>query len=143
MPSCEDNVTALPEWQCGFLAAIEWRFVRGGYALPGSAIAWTRMRYPLIEGEAVTPAQRLLLSADSANGISSPFDIRSWQFIPPELTVHCLRPPVGEWICLDASTQVQSEGVGLATADLYDEQGLVGRSAQALFISQREKKTVS
>ncbi|WP_201363974.1 acyl-CoA thioesterase domain-containing protein [Dictyobacter formicarum] len=56
------------------------------------------------------------------------------------MTVHCLRPPIGEWICLDASTQMQSEGVGLATADLYEQHGLVGRSAQALFISQRENK---
>ena len=141
IPSCENPVTALPEWQCGFLAATEWRFVRGSYALPGSATAWTRLRYPLIEGAAVTPAQRLLISADSANGISRPLDIHSWQFIPPELTVHCLRPPVGEWICLDARTEVQPGGVGLATADLYDEQSLVGRSAQALFLSQREQNT--
>jgi Thioesterase-like superfamily len=140
LPLQEDDVTARPEWQCGFLAATEWRFVRGSYALPGSAVVWTRLRYPLIEGEEVTPAQRLLAAADSANGISSPLDIRSWQFVPPELTVHCLRPPVGEWICLDARTQIQSEGVGLTTADLYDERGLVGRSAQALLISQRAEE---
>jgi hypothetical protein len=139
-PLQEHDVPTPPEWQCGFLAATEWRFVHGGYTSPGAAAAWTRLRYPLIEGEIATPAQRLLAAADSANGISSPLDIRSWQFIPPELTVHCLRPPVGEWICLDASTHLQSEGVGLTTADLYDEHGLVGRSAQALLISQRAEE---
>jgi hypothetical protein len=142
LPEYADDVATIPEWQCGFLAATEWRFVRGGYARPGAAVAWMRLRYPLIEGEAVTPAQRLLAAADSANGISSPLDIRSWQFVPPELTVHCLRPPVGTWICLDASTHLQSEGVGLTTADLYDECNLVGRSAQALLIAPRaEEKT--
>jgi hypothetical protein len=140
IPSQENDVTTISEWQCGFLSATEWRFVRGSYTLPGDAIAWTRLRYPLIEGEETSPAQRLLALADSANGISSPFDIRSWQFVPPELTVHCLRPPIGEWICLDAHTQLQSEGVGLTTADLYDGHGRIGRSAQALFIAQREKK---
>jgi hypothetical protein len=114
--------------------------VRGRYARPEATIAWTRLRYPLIEGEAVTPAQRLLAAADSANGISNPLDIRSWQFVPPELTVHCLRPPVGTWICLDASTHLQSEGVGLTTADLYDECNLVGRSAQALLITPRTEE---
>lgn len=140
LPSQEGTSTIAPEWECGFLAATEWRYVRGGYTQPGEATAWVRMRYPLIAEEDVTPAQRLILSADSANGMSSPLDIRFWQFIPPELTIHCLRPPLGEWICVDASTLLQSEGVGLTSAKLYDEHGLVGRSAQALLISQRIQK---
>jgi hypothetical protein len=138
IPSQETRYDEIPEWNCGFLTATEWRFVRGGGgASSGEACAWTRMRYPLIVGEEATPAQRLILAADSANGISSSLDIRSWQFVPPELTIHNLRPPIGEWICLDARTYLQSEGIGLTTADLYDEHGFVGRSAQALFISKR------
>ncbi len=137
VPLDGESVVPPPEWQCGFLAATEWRFVSGSYATPGAAIAWMRLRYPLIEGEAISPAQRLVAAADSANGISSSLDIRAWQFIPPELTVHCLRPPVGAWICLDATTHLQAQGVGLTTADLYDECSLVGRSAQALLVSPR------
>jgi hypothetical protein len=137
LPPAEAAATQSPEWQCGFLAATEWRFVHGDYALSGAATAWMRLRYPLIAGETVTPAQRLIAAADSANGISSPLDIRSWLFIPPELTVHSLRPPVGEWICVDATTLLQTEGVGLATSTLYDERGLVGRSAQSLLIAHR------
>lgn len=137
IPEREVDPATAPEWYCGFLAATEWRFVRGEFASAGAALAWTRLRYPLIAGETMTPVQRLIAAADSANGISSPLDIRSWQFIPPELSIHCLRQPVGEWICLDAKTFLQSEGTGLATSDLYDERGLVGRSAQALLISRR------
>lgn len=137
LPSQEATAIIAPEWNCGFLSATEWRYVRGDFARPGAATAWVRMRYPLIAGEDVTPAQRLILAADSANGISSPLDIRSWQFIPPELTIHCLRPAIGEWICLDAQTELQSEGTGLTTSTLYDERGPVGRSAQTLLITQR------
>ncbi len=138
IPSQETRNETIPEWNCGFLVATEWRFVHGGgSALSGEACAWTRMRYPLIAGEETTPAQRLTVATDSANGISRSLDIRSWQFVPPELTIHNLRPPIGEWICLDARTYLRSEGIGLTTADLYDEHGLVGRSAQALFISKR------
>lgn len=137
LPPPEAASIPTPEWQCGFLAATEWRFVQGDYSLPGAATAWMRLRYPLIAGETTTPAQRLIAAADSANGISSPLDIRSWLFIPPELTVHSLRLPGGEWICLDAVTHLQLEGVGLTTSSLYDERGLVGRSAQSLLISQR------
>jgi hypothetical protein len=137
LPAPERTVVIAPEWDCGFLSATEWRYVRGGYNQPGNAITWARMRYPLIAGEEVTPTQRLILIADSANGVSSPFDIRLWQFIPPELTIHCIRPAVGEWICMDARTELQSEGTGLTTSTLYDERGPVGRSAQALLITQR------
>jgi hypothetical protein len=126
-----------PAWRCGFLLATEWRFVRGSYATPGAALAWTRLRYPLVAGSITSPMQRLLAAVDSANGISSALDIRSWLFIPPELTVHSLRPPEGEWICLDATTHVQAEGVGLTTAAVYDQRGFVGRSAQALLLSHR------
>ncbi len=124
-------------WSCGYLDATEWRFVHGHFTSPGPATAWTRLRYPLIAGEEVSPIQRLIAAADAANGVSSPLDIRVWQFVPPELTVHSLRPPVGEWICLDATTYIESEGTGLTLAALYDTHGLVGRSAQSLFISRR------
>jgi hypothetical protein len=137
LPPRETNSTIAAEWDCGFLAATEWRFVHGHYTQAGAATTWIRLRYPLIADEETSPAQRLIAAADSVNGVSSPLDIRSWQFVPPELTVHMLRAPSGEWICLDARTHLQSGGIGLATASLYDERGLVGRSGQTLLISQR------
>lgn len=120
----------------GFIAATEWRYVYGGY-LEGKAMTWARLRYPLIADEEPSPTQRLIAVTDSANGISSRLDIRSWQFVPPELTIHCLRPPVGEWVGLEATTHLQEEGIGLTTANLFDELGIMGRSAQSLFIARR------
>lgn len=139
LPTPEFTSAISPEWACGFLEATEWRYVHGSYNQPGPATAWVRMRYPLLPDEEVTPTQRLVLTADSANGVSSPLDIRSWQFIPPELTLHCLRPPIGEWIYMDARTLMQAEGTGLSTANLYDQRGLAARLAQALLITQRNK----
>jgi acyl-CoA thioesterase len=103
----------------------------------GQATAWARLRYPLIASETISPIQHLIAIADYANGLSWRFDIRSWQFVPPELTLHILRPPIGEWICLDAVTDLQSRGVGLTTARLFDQHGQVARSAQSLFIARR------
>ncbi len=124
-------------WGGGYINAMEWRYAQGDFTHAGAALVWMRMRYPLFEGEETSPYQHLIMSADSANGVSGLLDIREWQFIPPELTIHCLRPPAGEWICLEASTLIQTEGVGLTNANLYDERGLAGRSAQALFLSHR------
>jgi hypothetical protein len=133
----EGNPIINQEWSCGFLRATEWRFIQGNFTTHGPAIVWQRMRYPLLDDEETSPAQLLVLCADSTNGVSSLLDIREWHFINPEITVHCLRPPTGEWICLDANTTVQTEGIGLATSKLYDVRGLVGQAAQSLYISHR------
>ena len=54
-----------------------------------------------------------------------------------ELTVHVLRPPVGSWVCLRAETSLSTGSVGLAAAEVYDERGLVARSAQTLLVVRR------
>jgi acyl-CoA thioesterase len=74
---------------------------------------------------------------DSASGVSSVLDPRAWGFLNTELTVHVLRRPVGEWLCLDAETTLSTGSVGLATSSVHDEQGLVARSAQALLVVER------
>jgi acyl-CoA thioesterase len=96
------------------------------------------MRPPdLVAGEPISPLQRLLACADSASGVSAVRDPRDWAFLNTELTVHLLRPPEGEWILLEAETTLSSGSVGLATADLHDRRGLVGRSGQALLVQRR------
>ena len=64
-----------------------------------------------------------------------PFD--SWLFINPELTVHLVSPPAGEWICLDAATRVDGTGFGLAASRLFDRDRLVARGAQSLLVAPR------
>jgi hypothetical protein len=121
----------------GYLKAIEWRPVSGGFLERGPGAAWTRMRVPVVEGEEPTGLQRVLAVADSGNGISGTLDMRRWWFINPELTVHLEREPRGEWICLDARTSIEPEGAGLATSTLSDLQGPVARGAQTLYVGER------
>src|SRR6185503_6909674 len=42
----------------------------------GPAVVWMRMRHPLVEGEEPTPLQRVLVAADSGNGVSASLDYR-------------------------------------------------------------------
>ena len=98
---------------------------------------WTRTRIPVVEGEEPTPRQRVMLVADSGNGASDVLDWAQHLFINPELTVHFLREPVGEWVCLDARTQIAPGGSGVATSVLSDRTGPVARGAQALFVAPR------
>jgi hypothetical protein len=50
--------------------------------------------------------------------------------------VHVLREPVGEWVCMEAETTLSSGSVGVAVSKVYDERGLVARSAQALLVAR-------
>jgi len=126
-----------PPYETGYSTAMEVSFVQGNFDELGPAIAWMRMRYPLIAGEPITPLSRVLVAADSGNGVSGSLDYRRFIFINPDLTVYLYRYPVGEWVCLDAQTTATRRGVGLAVSTISDLQGPIGRGLQSLFIAAR------
>jgi hypothetical protein len=49
--------------------------------------------------------------------------------------VHVLRPPEGDWVCLDSVTHV--DGIGMTDAALWDAGGRIGRAAQTLLVRAR------
>jgi hypothetical protein len=137
-PPLPDAEAPMPDQlQSGYLRAVEWRPVRGGFLEPGPAAAWTRLKVPVVEGEEPTGLERVLAVADSGNGISGVLDMKEWWFINPELTVHLERDPRGEWVCLDASTAITPGGAGLATSTLSDLDGPMARGAQTLYVARR------
>jgi hypothetical protein len=121
-------------WGSGYLDAMEWRALAGHLGKPGPATVWTRQKVDLVAGERPTGLQRLMVVADSGNGVSSRLNPLEWLFINSELTVHVYREPAGEWIALDAKTAIGPDGVGTAFSVLHDQSGPVGRGAQALLI---------
>ena len=126
-----------PSWSRGYLDAIEWRWVTGAVDEPGPGLVWMRPTVDLVEGEPMSAVQRLMSCVDSASGVSAVLDLAEWQFLNTELSVHVLRPPTGAWVCLDAETTLSSGSVGTAVSRVYDERGLVARSAQALLVARR------
>jgi hypothetical protein len=121
----------------GYGHAVELRFAAGGWWQHRPATVWTRMRVPLVAGEEPTGVQRVLVVADSGNGVSAVLPFDRWLFINTELTVHFRRPARGEWICLDAETSIAHGGAGLARSVLSDDGGVVAQGAQALLVSER------
>jgi hypothetical protein len=121
--------------RAGWHTAMEIVFARGRFLEPGPATVWMRPRVPLVEGEPISPLQRVLLAADGGNGVSAPLDWSRFIFINTDLTVHLLRPPSGEWVCLDSVTHV--DGVGITDTALWDERGRIGRAAQTLLVRGR------
>ena len=129
--------TGFPTGYRGYLDAMEWRFVSGSFLSRGPATAWLRMRVSLVEGEEISPLERVLAAVDSASGISGELDFGDWVFINPDLVVSLHRLPETEWVCLDASTVIGERGTGAAYATIYDERGAIGSSMQSLFLTRR------
>jgi Thioesterase-like superfamily len=123
----------------GYASSVEWRWSSGGWMTPGPATVWTRLLAPILDGEEPSPLQRVLAVADSGNGVSALLPWDEYYFINTELTVHLLRPPRGEWVCMAAQTEIAREGAGLASSVLSDADGPVARGAQALLIAPRPR----
>jgi hypothetical protein len=137
LPEADTPPPALLGETFGYAHAVEWRWAVGGWDERGPATVWTRMKIPIVDGEEPSPRQRVMVVADSGNGASNVLDWGKYLFINTELTVHFVREPVGEWVCLDAETQLAEGGAGLARTILSDRQGPVARGAQALLVARR------
>jgi len=116
---------------------MEMRFAHGRTGGLGPATVWFRLRCPVVLGEEPSPWQRVAAASDFGNGVSAELEFGSSSFLNPDLTVYVHRPPVGEWICLEARTRFGTPGIGAAESALWDEQGRIGRSLQSLVVEIR------
>jgi len=122
----------------GYGRAIEWRMVSGGFAsYTGVGDVWTRLRIPLIAGRPLDGLARFAVVADSANGLSSPLSFSEWLFIPPGVSMHLHRYPVGEWVRLTAKSDPGHDGIGLTEGTLADAVGRCGIVTQPLLVAPR------
>jgi hypothetical protein len=114
--------------------------VAEGRMFHGPSTVWFRLAYPLVAGETPTGYQRVMVAADSGNGISAALDLQRFTFVNSDLTVNLLRKPQGEWICLQARSLLGGNGCGLAESTLFDEAGLIGRATQSLVVRERAQR---
>jgi len=118
-------------------AGAELRYVAGAFDTRGPATVWVRLAVPVVPGEDPTPLQRVVAAADFGNGVSSELDFDHYVFVNPDLTVYLHRPAVGEWVCLDASTNIGIPGVAVAQSALWDASGPIGHAQQSLVVEPR------
>jgi hypothetical protein len=120
----------------GYAELVETRIARGSM-FRGPCSVWFRLRHPLVANDVPSAYQRVAVAADSGNGISAVLDYQHYNFVNSDLTIHLLRAPLGEWICVEAATSLGANGCGLAESALYDAHGLIGRSVQSLAVRPR------
>ena len=105
--------------EVGYHTAMDVRVAGGSLHKPGPAAVWLHMRHSLVAGEEPSPLARVLVAADSGNGVSWTLSLSRFLFVNVDLSVHLHRPAVGEWVCLDATTTAEGSGVGLADTRLW------------------------
>jgi hypothetical protein len=120
----------------GFHTAMETRVASGTWG-KGPMTAWMRPRVALVEGESLSPLQRLMTAVDSASGVAVVLEPAHYTFVNADLTVAIHRPPEGEWIGLDATTVAEPHGIGLTRARLWDQRGAFGVSLQCCLAESR------
>ncbi len=123
------------ELEFGYGASLDWHFVHGRMAVPGPAAAWVRPTLPLVAGHEYSGLSRVALIADSASGISAELDWSEWSFVNVDLDIHLARPFTGEWLLMEAATQLGPDGSALARSTLSDERGVVGTGLQTLVLA--------
>ena len=111
----------------------------GSATTPGPASVWARPRLPLVAGEQLSGLQRAALLGDSASGVSAELDWSTWSFLNVDLDIHLARPVRGEWLHMDAATQLGDQGAALARSTLSDQDGPVGCTAQTLLVAPRRR----
>jgi Acyl-CoA thioesterase C-terminal domain/Acyl-CoA thioesterase N-terminal domain len=98
-----------------------------GFGAPGPRQAWVRDRRPLIGGVELSPFVRAALAADYASPLAN-FGATGLDFINADLTLHLGRLPEGEWIGLETTHRVATNGVSIAVCALHDLRAPIGDS---------------
>lgn len=127
---------AFPEgWHAGgYLSAIDWCFEEGGFAADGPARAWARPAVRLVDGEPMTPWQRVLTVGDSGSGISACAPPAQHPAINCDFAVVLHRDPAGEWIGMDSRTIVTPGAGAMTQTTVFDAAGAAGLATQTLVV---------
>lgn len=132
--ACEDNPRFLqPNSLLG--QAVASRMITGRAGEPGPAAIWARFDADLMPGVPVEGVLQAAMLSDFGNGLSNPMESGGYSFANIDISLRMTRRPVGDWMVVDAETNVDGMGVGLSHMILADEAGMFGRAHQTLFIN--------
>lgn len=99
----------------------------GGFWTSDRKRLWTRDTWQLVAGEDPSPVVRAALAADLPNPLANS-GAEGLQFINPDLTLFLARPPVSDWIGLEVTDHVGSDGIAVGSCMLHDIAGAIGSS---------------
>lgn len=124
-------------WGGGYIYSVE-QHIKVGARRPGKGIVWLTNDLEMVEGQSTSSFVKLMGMVDTMNGLvvrqGNPFD---FMFPNLDLTIHLYRLPVGNHLGMAISQQYGTNGVGLTSSTLYDDQGPFGHAEQILTVRKR------
>ena len=120
----------------GFIGTTETVVVPGRHG--DTPALWIRPAIPLVDGEKITDLESVFTVIDVANGVGTRLRPDEWSWMNTDTTVHLIAEPRGPWVCIDADLATGTTGFGTTFADLYDDAGFLGRSAQTVVLSRAD-----
>ena len=133
------NRNLADKFERNYVHSTEWLWLTKPMA-PGAGESWLRPLVDLVQGEPMTPMERLFSIADCANGIGIRIDIAKYTFLNTDLAVHVYRVPVGDWVGIRSETVYGPDGVATTVGTLVDDHGAVGSIQQAVLVRPRPPK---
>jgi hypothetical protein len=115
----------------GFLGGVEIRESTGSMAT-----SWFRVTAPIVAGSPLTPMTRLAMIADFTANAGNYLDATQWSAINPDLSVHVVREPVGDWHAVSTRAWYETDGIGHARADLFDTSGFIGTGTTMALVDE-------
>src|SRR5262245_39704625 len=107
-PELSHDVRGQQRIKSAFFDGVSARLMTGTERRLGPAAMWFRANQPIIDGEPISPVMRAAIAADFCHGVSSPLDMKQWTYINSDVTLSLVRPPVGEWILVNARDVARS-----------------------------------
>jgi len=114
---------------------LETRVIKGRLIEPGPGIVWARVDGDFMPGVPASPLVTAMMTCDLGSAISAELDSRVWSFANLDISAHFVRPPRSSWCLIDARTISHGDGMALVDSTICDEEGLVARAHQTLFVA--------
>ncbi len=124
-----EAITAVvdPDDRAGSPSAWDVRVISGGIQSSGRSRLWTKDSAQLVAGETLSPLVRAAVTSDIASPMSNGSDV-GLGYINADYTLAMSRYSTGEWVGLETTTHLASDGIALGAATLYDVDGPFGTS---------------
>lgn len=121
-----------------FGSFVDVRYPEGQTPEPGPTQMWMKTK-ALIEGETPSSFQRICPLCDCGNATSRNAELKDITFVNPDLTIVMHRQTSADWFLSDAVSHWRRNGIGLAEARIFDEDGPVATAMQSLILTPAKR----
>jgi hypothetical protein len=112
------------------------RPITGGFGSPEQRRTWMSEVRELVEGEALTPFQRVAVACDFVSPFAHAGD-QGLGYINSDVTLYLHRLPDTEWVGFEGTYHGADDGVAVGECRLYDETGPIGLASCTALAQRR------